>query len=433
MTAQKSDEILARLMQLHPKIIDLSLDRMEQILKKLGHPERRLPPVLHVSGTNGKGSLLAYLRAILEVAGFKIHVYTSPHLVRFAERIRLAGETIDETQLSDVLTFCEKANGPTPITYFEITTAAAFHAFAETPADILLLETGLGGRLDATNMVARPEVTAITPVSQDHAGFLGTDLGKIAGEKAGIMRPDVPVVIGPQSDIALAALKKKANGIGAVPYICGENWSFSTIDADWSYKGNGLSGVYSLPALHGVHQTANAATALACLEQLKGFDVTPADIKCGLQTVHWPARMQRLIQGPLVDMLPDHVEVWLDGGHNPAAAEQICKSFAKMNEASAKPTYLIAGMLNTKDQTSFFAGLKPIIERGYCVPIDDETAATPENELAQLAQKAGLDMVATSNLSSAVKALKPVVESSPCRLLIAGSLYLAGQILRENT
>lgn len=432
MAAFKSDTILARLMTLHPKIIDLSLDRMWQILEKLDHPERRLPPVLHVSGTNGKGSLLAYLRAILEAAGYRVHVYTSPHLVRFAERIRLAGDVIDEERLGDTLTYCETANGPTPITYFEITTAAAFHAFAETKADILLLETGLGGRLDATNVIERPMVTAITPISQDHAQYLGTDLAGIAGEKAGIMRPNVPVVIGPQSDIVLAALREKAQGLAAVPYICGENWAFSAAKDRWTYQGLNGETSYPLPALHGVHQTSNAATALACLDQLTGFKVTSADIRQGLQTVSWPARMQRLTGGALLDDIPGHVEVWLDGGHNPAAAEQIAKSFVQMNAADPKPTYLIAGMLNTKDQTSFFTGLKAIIEMGYCVPIHGEAAATPEEELAVLARRAGVDMSAKPSLSAAITNLKPRLAEKPSRLLIAGSLYLAGQVLREN-
>jgi dihydrofolate synthase/folylpolyglutamate synthase len=432
MNEGKSDQVLARLLQLHPKIIDLSLDRMWEILDKLGHPERRLPPVLHVSGTNGKGSLLAYLRAILEAAGYKVHVYTSPHLVRFAERIRLAGRIIDEQALHELLVQCETVNGETPITYFEITTAAAFQAFADTPADILLLETGLGGRLDATNVIDKPHVTAITPISQDHAQYLGTDLAGIAGEKAGIMRKEVPVVIGPQDNIVLPVLKERAEILGAQPYIYGENWSCSSIGEDWQFQGELHSGNYPMPNLAGVHQLANAATALACLDRLPEFTISADQIRKGLTTVHWPARMQRLSKGPLLDTLPGHVEVWLDGGHNPAAGRQIAASFDAFNQIDPKPTYLIAGMLNTKDQTSFFKELKPVITAGHTVPIPGETASTPPEKLSVLAQNGGMDLSPMPSIDDAVASLLSVLSQRPCRLLIAGSLYLAGQVLREN-
>ncbi len=419
-------------MALHPKIIDLSLDRMWQILEKLGHPERQLPPVLHVAGTNGKGSLLAYLRAILEAGGYSVHVYTSPHLVTFAERIRLAGKIIDEPALEALLAECERINGPTPITYFEITTAAAFKAFAETPADILLLETGLGGRLDATNVVEKPIVTAITPISQDHAQYLGTDIVGIAGEKAGIMRSDVPVVVGPQTDIVQKALLAIATEKGAKPYTHGRDWLFSQSEEGWSYEGRSGKASFSLPALPGIHQVGNAATALACLDHLRDYRVTSTQIETGLQTVDWPGRMHRLTKGRIIDSLPDDLEIWLDGGHNPAAGAQIAKTFANWNEKDPRRNYIIAGMLNTKDQGSFFNALKDVIESGFTVPIDDQVAATSAEELAELAANAGIHLIAQSSLKAAIDALKLQLNGRRCRLLITGSLYLAGQVLREN-
>lgn len=419
-------------MALHPKIIDLSLDRMWQVLEKLDHPERRLPPVLHVAGTNGKGSLLAYLRAILEAGGYSVHVYTSPHLVTFAERIRLAGKIIEEPALEALLADCERINGPTPITYFEITTAAAFKAFAEHPADILLLETGLGGRLDATNVVEKPLVTAITPISQDHAQYLGTDIVGIAGEKAGIMRPQVPVVIGPQTDIVQRALLAQASEKDALPYLHGRDWSFTQSEEGWTYHGRQGKATFPLPALPGRHQPANAATALACLDQLPDFSLSSSQIETGLQTVDWPGRMHKLTSGRIVDRLPDGMDIWLDGGHNPAAGTEIAKTFTAWNEKDPRPTYLIAGMLNTKDQGSFFAALKDVIEGGYAVPIEDQVAATPPEELSAMAGKAGIALTTQSSLQEAITRLAAAFPNRKSRLLITGSLYLAGQVLREN-
>jgi dihydrofolate synthase / folylpolyglutamate synthase len=419
-------------MALHPKVIDLSLDRMWQILEKLDHPEEKLPPVIHVAGTNGKGSLIAYLRAILEAAGYKVHVYISPHLVRFAERIRLAGNIIDEDALAEVLTYCEKANGPSPITYFEITTAAAFKAFSDKAADILLLETGLGGRLDATNVIKKPALTAITPISHDHAQYLGTDLAGIAAEKAGILKTGVPAVFGPQIDVVSDVLSARANEVGAIPCIFGRDWSFSDLETCWRYSAHGNDRDFPFPVLQGSHQTANAATAVACIDQLAGFEISDADITKGLKTVSWPGRLQKLKKGPLVSSLPEHVDIWLDGGHNPAAAEQISKTFADWDTKDRKPTYLIAGMLNTKDQRSFFAEFKGTVVKGCCIPIDGEAASTSAAELSALAQSAGLSMSAEKSVAACLLALRNDLIAEPCRLLIVGSLYLAGQILKEN-
>lgn len=431
----QSDIVLERLMALHPKIIDLSLERMWRLLDKLDHPEQKLPPVIHVAGTNGKGSLIAYLRAILEAAGYRVHTYISPHLVRFNERIRLGGELISEQALSDLLAHCEQANGGENITYFEITTAAALEAFAQTPADILLLETGLGGRLDATNVIARPALTAITPVSLDHHQYLGTTITEIAAEKAGIIKPEVPVIVGPQSAQALAVIENKAAQMSAPVFAFGQDWNCSVSDttAEWIYESNGDVQRYPLPNLAGNHQIANAATALACLENLKDFDVKSASIEAGLQNVEWPARMQRLRSGPIFDALPDHVEVWLDGGHNAAAAEQIRNSFESWNRAEAKPTFLVCAMLNTKNQEAFFRQLTGFIEFGASIPVTGEAASTPPDLLAEFANNAGLSLSPAASLDAAVNLLQPRLSAQPCRLLIAGSLYMAGDILKTHS
>jgi len=421
-------------MALHPKIIDLSLDRMTDILEKLGHPEQNLPPVIHVAGTNGKGSLLAFLRSILEAAGKKVHVYTSPHLVRFAERIVLAGEVIPEAKLSDLLTHCETVNGASAITYFEVTTAAALKAFADTPADYLLLETGLGGRLDATNVVDKPALTALTPISHDHEQYLGSDLAGIAFEKAGIMKKGVPAVIGPQSEIVIKTLLDQATQIGAPTFQNGLDWHLSITGTNrWEYRDEEGTHTYLRPALLGDHQIANAATAIACLKKLPGFELKNDHIKQGLQNVIWPARLQRLVKGPLAQRLPDGVELWLDGGHNEAAGAQIASSFQRFDEDDPKPTFLICGMLNTKDQVSFFRKLEPVTDKGITIPIEGQAAATSAADLSAMGCAAGIDCIPAPNVEDAVDILIPHLSKRPCRLLIAGSLYLAGSVLRRNS
>lgn len=433
MPDRHSDEILKRLMALHPKVIDLSLDRMYQILAKLGHPERKLPPVIHAAGTNGKGSLLAYLKAILEAAGYSVHMYTSPHLVRFSERIVLNGDVISEPKLSEYLLACEEINGPDLITYFEVTTAAALQAFSENPADVLLLETGLGGRLDATNVIDDPAAVALTPISHDHEQFLGSDLGGIAGEKAGIIKSGAPTIFGPQSQIALDVLQEKARLKSVTPYAHGEKWSCQRIDsAHWQYDGGDLSGVYPLPALNGPHQIPNAGTALAVLENLPQFKITTDHIVQGLGAVEWPARMQRLVRGNLVRRVPTSTQIWLDGGHNAAAGEQIAKCFKDWQEDEDIPTYLVSGMLNTKDQLSYYRHLQPVVDKAIMVPILGEEASTPENMLAEIGRNAGINCETAPTVEEAVDMLMPLLMRTPCRLLISGSLYLAGQVLRTN-
>ncbi len=333
----RSDAILNRLLSLHPKIIDLSLERMERILARLGNPEEKLPPVIHVAGTNGKGSTVAYIRSILEQAGLKVHCYTSPHLVKFHERIYVAGETIAEEKLSALLEECEAANGDAPITFFEITTAAAFLAFARTPADYLILEVGLGGRLDATNVIAKPALSVITTVDYDHQQYLGNTLTAIAHEKAGILKKGVPAIIGVQPDEARAEIERVAERTGAPVFIANQDWqSFEQHGRLVFQDENGLLDL-SLPQLKGRHQVDNAGNAIAAIRMLDDKRVSELHIEQGLKSVVWPARMQRLGAGALTSLLPKDAELWLDGGHNPSAGRVIARAFSDINDRHSRP------------------------------------------------------------------------------------------------
>jgi dihydrofolate synthase/folylpolyglutamate synthase len=334
----RSDDLLARLLTLHPKLIDLTLGRMERLLAALDHPERRLPPVIHIAGTNGKGSTLACLRAGLEAERARVHAYTSPHLVRFHERIRLAGALVSEAELAALLADCEAANGGAAITFFEITTAAAFLGFARHPADWLLLEVGLGGRLDATNVVDRPALCVITPVSYDHQQYLGETLGEIAGEKAGILKPGVPCVVAPQEPEGLAVIEARAEAVGAPLLIHGRDWMVWTErDRLVVQDGTGLADL-PLPRLPGAHQVINAGAAVAGLRALGRSEAAQ---EAAPARAEWPARLQRLTRGPLAEAAPG-VELWLDGGHNAAAGEGLAAALAAM---PARPTHLICGSL----------------------------------------------------------------------------------------
>ena len=428
-----SDVILERLKRLHPKLIDLSLGRIERLLAALDHPERRMAPAIHVAGTNGKGSTVAFLRAMLETAGYRVHVYTSPHLVRFNERIRLAGQIIEENLLSAMLERCELANGGQPITFFEVTTAAAFLAFAETPADIVLLETGLGGRLDATNVLTAPLVCAITPVSMDHEHFLGDTLAKIAGEKAGILKRHVTCIVAPQAPDAAAVIEARAREIGS-PLLChGSAWSVEGNDANLIWYNHQTQRRLTLPrpALPGDHQLINAATAIACLSTVHDFPVNDAAIGKGLLTVEWPARLQRLTHGPLIEALRrhnPHIELWLDGGHNPSAGAALAAQAAQWRD---KPLMIVAGMLSTKDAAGFFRPLAPHVAAARCVAIPGEVASLTAEETAQAAGRAGLAASPADSVTAAVAELARA-PGQPVRILICGSLYLAGQVLAEN-
>ncbi len=423
MTDASSDRVLDRLMGLHPKVIDLTLSRVERLLAALDHPERKLPRVVHVAGTNGKGSTVAMIRAGLEARGEKVHVYTSPHLARFHERIRVAGRLIEEDALIALLERCEAANGGEPITFFEITTVAAFLAFAETPADTVLLEVGLGGRLDATNVIDRPAVTVITPVSLDHQQYLGETLAEIAGEKAGILRSGVPCVVGPQEPDGLAAIEARAERIGAPLLVEGRDWQV------WEERGRMAYldefGLLDLPRpnLIGAHQIGNAGGALAALRRLGAVEV---ECEAAVTRAEWPARLQRLRRGPLVEAAGG-CELWLDGGHNPAAGEALAEALTRL---PARPLRLVTGMLRTKDIAGF---LRPLADRALelrGVGIPGEAATLSAEETVEVARSVGLPAEASADVEEAIRAIR--AGDPDCRILICGSLYLAGRVLREN-
>ncbi|GAA4221265.1 dihydrofolate synthase/folylpolyglutamate synthase [Sagittula marina] len=423
MDTQGSDLILERLMTLHPKVIDLVLDRVWRLLEALDHPERKLPPVIHLAGTNGKGSTQAMIRAGLEAAGQRVHAYTSPHLVRFHERIRLAGDLISEDALMAALDECEAANGGAPITYFEITTCAGLLAMSRVPADYTLLETGLGGRLDATNVVAQPAITVLTPISMDHEQFLGDTLAKIAGEKAGIIKRGVPCVVGPQPDEALEVIEAQAARLGAPLLVHGQHWhAFEERDRLIYQDETGLLDL-PLPSLPGAHQIENAGAALAVLRHL---NVGEAAFEGAVTDAKWPARMQRLRHGPLSEAAPN-IELWLDGGHNPAAGEAMARHLSTLKK---RPTYLICGMLNTKDARGFLRPVSPQAEGLFAVSIPGEANTLSAEDTAAIAAEVGFDARISESVNSALAHISGV--SPYARVVICGSLYLAGQVLRRN-
>jgi len=425
------DAALDRLKTLHARAIDLSLGRVGRLLETLGRPQDRLPPVIHVAGTNGKGSTVAFLRAIGEAAGLRVHAFTSPHLVRFAERIRLAGRLIDDEALTDLLDRVERANAGEPITFFEITTAAALLAFAETPADLCLLEVGLGGRYDATNVVPAPAVSVIAPVDLDHREFLGDTVEQIAAEKAGILRPGVPAVIGRQSEPALGVIEAEAERLGAPLLVMGRDFD------SWPERGgmafSDAQGLLDLPgpALPGPHQVDNAGLAIAAARALADARITDAAVAAGIAGAVWPARMQRLTAGPLAEAAAARgADLWLDGGHNPHAARALADTLARMAARDGRPTTLIAGLLANKDADAWFAafagsGARVLTVGGYA------EAATEPEALAEAARRAGLEAEPTGDLDTALsRALS--ANGPPPRLLIAGSLHLAGEALSRS-
>ena len=413
-SALTSATLLDRVRHLHPQLIDLSLGRIERLLAALDHPERRLPLVIHVAGTNGKGSTIAFLRALLEASGHRVQTYISPHLVRFHERIRLSDGLISEARLADVLARCEAANDGAPITYFEITTAAALLAFAEDEADYCLLEVGLGGRYDATNVIDKPLACVITPVGMDHQDFLGDTLTAIAGEKAGIIKPGVPVFVGPQQEDALAVIEAEAAKHGAPLRRVGRDWQIEDEGDGWRIEG-GQSLPY--PALTGPHQLENAALALACLNGV-GLDLSLADIEKAMASVIWPARLQSIAQGPLADLVSPRC-LWLDGGHNPHAAQALAAAF------EGQKIDIVIGMVANKDPAVFLAALTPVLGSVHAVPIDDHNAHDPQ-AIAQAAEGLGLNTGIHESVEAALNA------TTSDNVLICGSLYLAGQVLAES-
>ncbi|GAB3122486.1 bifunctional folylpolyglutamate synthase/dihydrofolate synthase [Novispirillum itersonii] len=422
---------LDRLTALHPKIIDLSLDRVWRLLAALGNPQDHLPPVVHVAGTNGKGSTVATLRACLEAAGKTVHVYTSPHLVRFNERIRLAGEIISDAALVALLEEVEAANAGQPITFFEVTTCAAFLAFSRTPADVVLLETGLGGRLDATNVVTRPAATVLTSISLDHQQYLGETLASIAAEKAEIMRPGVPCIAAAHPAEAAAVVDQAAARIGAVLWREGRDFTATAAETQTlSFVVGDLRLTLPRSRLPGDHQIQNAGLALAVLTRVPELAVPEQALRDGLPAVEWPARLQPLSRGPLVEALPQGWDLWLDGGHNPDAGERLAAYLRQQGET--RPLDLVVGMIDTKDEAGFLRPLLPLVQRVRTVPVLSSAAGRLPQAVAETARGLGAaDVSACDSVAAAVAALV-ADQTAPRRVLICGSLYLAGDVLATN-
>lgn len=430
----KVEELLARVAARRPRVIDLSLDRVFAALERMGNPHKKLPPVIHVAGTNGKGSTIAFVRSILEAAGKSVHVYTSPHLVRFNERIVVAGQEIEDAALIDALERCDRAVGEEKLTYFETTTCAALLAFAEAPADYAIIEVGLGGRLDATNVFDKPLACLITPVDLDHQQFLGDSLSLIAAEKAGILRKGVPAVIGVQSPEAMAVIEARAEELGAPLFAFGQQWQAYAEHGRMIYQDeDGLCDL-SAPRLHGAHQIANAGLAVAAL-RAAGLGLSDAILSDGISSACWPARLQRLTYGPLVDlareMLGEEPEIWLDGGHNPHAARAVSAAMAGFEERSSKPLIMISGMQANKDASGYFSAFTGLASKLYAVAADYDGVASAD-EVEKAARAAGLDAVAAASVEDALRSVGAQKNSEPPRLLISGSLYLAGEVLKEN-
>jgi dihydrofolate synthase/folylpolyglutamate synthase len=430
------DAILSRLLDLHTKPIDLSLDRIERLLDALGRPHERLPKVIHVAGTNGKGSTIAFLRAMFEAAGQRVHVYTSPHLLRFNERIRLGevggGKLVDDARLTAALERCERVNAGRPATFFEITTAAALLLFAETPADWLLLETGLGGRYDATNVVAQPAATVIASISRDHTEFLGETIGQIAFEKAGIFKRSAPAIIGYQSDAALKVLEAQARRCAAKSIVAGQDFHVSVENGRLVFEDErGLLDL-PLPRLAGRHQHENAALAIAAL-RVAAPETPVAAIEAGLTGAQWPARLQRLDRGHIVDLAPAGAEVWLDGGHNEDGGRVLAEAMAEFHDRAPRPLTLICGAQVTKDIGALlrhFAGLAHTV---VATEFKGEHKCWPPEHVVEMAKAEGFPYcAAAASVEDALKLLAARRFDEPPRILIAGSLFLAAQVLAAN-
>lgn len=430
-----SDAILERLTGLHPKKIDLSLDRMIVLLEKLGRPQDRLPPVIHVAGTNGKGSTIAFMRAMLEAAGKSVHVYTSPHLVRFHERIRLGAPTggrfVDEPALAATLATCERINDGDPITFFEMTTAAALSLFAENAADYLLLEVGLGGRFDATNVVDRPLATVVTPVSMDHVEFLGDTIELIAREKAGIFKRGCPAILGYQAQAPLGVLVRESRRAGASLLAAGDDFSAREEHGRFLFEDEGGLIDLPLPRLVGRHQHQNAATAIATLRRVVP-DLDTDAIERGLQTAEWPARLQRLSKGALAETAPAGAELWLDGGHNEDGGRALGQAMADLEDKASRPLIVICGTLTTKDTSAFLRAFAGLAQEVLAVPVEGEHAGRPARDVAACALAVGLPAAACQGFAQALGYLTARTWTVPPRILICGSLYLAGAVLAAN-
>lgn len=430
------DEALHTLSALHPKKIDLGLERIERVLAALGHPQLKLPPTVHIAGTNGKGSTVAYLRAFAKAQGLKAHVYTSPHLVAFNERIVVAGEQISDASLVDVLSRVRAANAGAPLSFFEATTAAMFLAFSESQADICIIEVGLGGRFDATNVIT-PACVGITPIDYDHAEFLGRDLAGIAREKAGILKRHVPAYVGPQGDLVNAVLDAEGNLNKITPHFWGQGYRAYRQHGRLVFETSETLLDFPLPALKGQHQIMNAGLAIAIAREMK---ISESAITVGLESVSWPARLQVLTQGALAEMTRDAgAELWLDGGHNPHAARAVASTMAELESEKPKPLILVTGILSNKDIGGFLDAFEGLASAVIGVDIPGHNSLAPET-LIELAETRGMIGQVANNLIDAVQraintgealsrqnVTEPLI---PPRILICGSLYLAGEVLK---
>ena len=429
-------ELIARLSALHPQRIDLDLERMHRLLQRLEHPERKLPPVIHVAGTNGKGSTIAYLRAILAAANLRVHVYTSPSLVRINECFRLGqaggGVLVDDEQLRAALEHCERANAGAPITIFEIETAAAFCLFAQHPADLVLLEVGLGGRLDATNVIDAPLASVIAPVSMDHTEFLGDTLMTIASEKAAIIKRNVPVICAEQPPEAIAVIEQLAKRMQAPLHRAGQEWHVNVERGRLVYQDDrGLMDL-AAPKLFGRHQFDNAGLAIATLRAQNLFKIDTAAFEAGIVNAEWPARMQRLASGALVDQAPQGCEIWLDGGHNAEGGRVVAAALGDLEERVSRPLVVIAGMMGNKDAGAFLANFAGLTRHIIAVQIPDREGAMPPDRLADAARALGMRVETSGSVEAALRSLARLAYEVPPRILITGSLYLAGHVLSLN-
>jgi dihydrofolate synthase/folylpolyglutamate synthase len=429
-------ELIARLSALHPKRIDLDLQRMHRLLERLDHPERKLPPMIHVAGTNGKGSTIAYLRAILEAAGLRVHVFTSPYLVRINECFRLGrvggGVLVGDDELRGAFEHCERVNDGAPITIFEIETATAFYLFAQNPADVVLLEVGLGGRLDATNMIDTPLATVIAPVGMDHTEFLGNTLTAIAAEKAAILKRNVPAISAEQTPEAMAVIQRQAGRMHAALHTAGQEWSVNVERGRLVYQDErGLMDL-AAPRLFGRHQFDNAGLAIATLRAIDAFKIDTAAFEAGIVNAEWPARMQRLTAGALVDQAPKACEIWLDGGHNADGGRVVAAALGDLEERVSRPLVVIAGMMANKDAGAFLANFAGLTRHIIAVQIPDRDNAMPPDTLADAARHLGMRVETAPSVEAALRALTRLAYEVPPRILITGSLYLAGHVLATN-
>jgi dihydrofolate synthase/folylpolyglutamate synthase len=423
-----SDVTIARLRALHPSLIDLSTGRVRRLLAALGNPERKIGPVIHVAGTNGKGSTCAYIRAIGEAAGLKVHALASPHLVRFAERIRIAGQLITEEELDQRIDEVEAANAGAPISFFEITTALALHAFAQDPADLCVIEVGLGGRFDGSNVFDAPAVSVIAPVDYDHLEMLGPELHKIAWEKAGIIKRGRPVVSARQLDEALVEIEREAETLGAPLAMMGREFDV------YEERGRLIVQLEDRlldlppPSLYGAHQFANAGLAVAAIHALGDARIDEDAIARGVSGAVWPGRFQALTKGPLAALAkPRGADLWLDGAHNPHAGAALADAVARLSARDGRPVVLIVGMLGRKDASGFFAHFASQATRVFTTGFESPNATPPE-DLAAAARGAGLRAEAVDGVEAGLR-LALAGSGPPPHVMICGSLHFVGDVL----